>query len=78
MLGSAWGEGLQPGFQGLPQPLADECAEVIHQGIIGVKDQPLPLALAAHQPRLAQLAELPADVRLGKAGALHQRLHVAG
>ena len=38
--GWAGREGLQPGFQGLAQPLADECAEVIHQRVIGVKDQP--------------------------------------
>jgi len=53
---------LQFVFEGLPQPLAHQSAKVVHQGIVGVKDEPLALAFASHQTGLAELAQLSADV----------------
>ena len=55
-------ERLQFVFEGLPQPLAHQRTKITHQRIVGIKHEPLTLALAPHQAGLTQLAQLSADV----------------
>jgi len=53
-----------------------QCTQFIHQISLCLPDRASPIALATHQPSPLQLTELPADVRLRKAGGLDQAGHI--
>lgn len=67
---------LELGFQALSQPVLHQVAQVFHQGIVGLPDGAHAIAFAAHQAGTLQLAQLAADVGLGKAGDLDQEGHI--
>jgi hypothetical protein len=68
----------QLGLQPLTQPVLNQFAEIVHQGVIGPVDQAHPIALATDQSSPLQLTQLAADVGLAESGGFDQGRHIAG
>ena len=68
----------QLALESLAQPGLHQGTEVVDQPPLGTPDGANAIALAAHQARPLQLAQLAADVGLGKPGGRDQGGHIHG
>ena len=71
-------QALQLCLQALPKPVLHQVAEIIDEIVVGAPDGAHAIALAAHQAGTLQLAQLTADVGLGKPGGLDQAGDIHG